>query len=463
DASGLAIGAVLSQGEIGKDRPIAYFSRVLRGAEVRYDTYEKEAYAMIQAVKNFRAYVYGRPFVIVTDHKPLVWFCTATDGNSQVLSIVHDIYENEPIKVIICLGTIRYVPYDERDQIFYEAHKSAIGGHKGGFEYILTIEDQLSKFCIASPLNNMLATTVADVFIKRFICTFGAPKVLLTDQGRNFIKRTHHVLGEYLKQFVSRDNEWNNWLELATFSYNTCVHEGTKFTPYELVFGKVARVPTSEPLHELDCLPTYNDYISKLVNRLINIRELARENLIKAKEKSKEIHDKHIKFVTFKAGENVFLLKGPKPNKFGDHYDGPYKILEVFPNGNVSLKIGSKTKVVHPNHMNIQLFIVMAMYWGCSEAIIGYDCGSKILNMTTISLVDIDECDIEENRVETSLPEIALLQLNEYQHTNAIQCKIEIHRVIQHCGWQSYNSIVSQGINEYIYPISRELCQVAHD
>ncbi|CAG5084881.1 Protein of unknown function [Cotesia congregata] len=109
------------------------------------------------------------------------------------------------------------------------------------------------------------------------------------------------------------------------------------------------------------------------------------------------------------------------------------------------------------------LFIVMAMYWGCSEAIIGYDCGSKILNMTTISLVDIDECDIEENRVETSLPEIALLQLNEYQHTNAIQCKIEIHRVIQHCGWQSYNSIVSQGINEYIYPISRELCQVAHD
>ncbi|XP_074114124.1 uncharacterized protein LOC141537176 [Cotesia typhae] len=105
----------------------------------------------------------------------------------------------------------------------------------------------------------------------------------------------------------------------------------------------------------------------------------------------------------------------------------------------------------------------MVMCWGCSEAIIGYDCGSKILNMTTISLVDIDECDIEEDRVETSLPDIALLQLNEYQHTKTIQCKIEIRRVIQHCGWQSYNSIVSQGINEYIYPISRELCQVAHD
>lgn len=85
DASGFAVGAVLSQGEIGKDLPIAYFSRVLRGAEVRYDTYENEAYAMLQAVKAFRPYVWARPFILVTDHMPLVWFRNATDGNSRIL------------------------------------------------------------------------------------------------------------------------------------------------------------------------------------------------------------------------------------------------------------------------------------------------------------------------------------------------------------------------------------------
>ncbi|CAD6243041.1 GSCOCG00012645001-RA-CDS [Cotesia congregata] len=110
------------------------------------------------------------------------------------------------------------------------------------------------------------------------------------------------------------------------------------------------------------------------------------------------------------------------------------------------------------------IFLLMAItQWESAYAIIGYDCRSKILNMTTISLVDIDDCELGEEKAEMFLPEIALLQLNEYEHTKIIQCKVEVNRVIQHCGWQSYNSIVNQGINEYIFPISREMCQVAHD
>ncbi|KAH0534797.1 hypothetical protein KQX54_008579 [Cotesia glomerata] len=38
--------------------------------------------------------------------------------------------------------------------------------------------------------------------------------------------------------------------------------------------------------------------------------------------------------------------------------------------------------------------------------------------MTTISLVDIDDRELGEEKIETFLPEIALLQLNEYEHTN---------------------------------------------
>jgi len=63
----VAIGAILSQGPIGKDRPISYASRVLNDAEKNYSTIEKELLAIVYAVKRFRLYLYGKKFSLVTD------------------------------------------------------------------------------------------------------------------------------------------------------------------------------------------------------------------------------------------------------------------------------------------------------------------------------------------------------------------------------------------------------------
>lgn len=84
DASNFAIGAVLSQGIVGSDKPIAFASRKLSDTESRYSTIEKELLAVVWAVKYFRPYLYGRKFTIYTDHRPLAWLNSLKEPNSKL-------------------------------------------------------------------------------------------------------------------------------------------------------------------------------------------------------------------------------------------------------------------------------------------------------------------------------------------------------------------------------------------
>lgn len=84
DASNLAIGAVLSQGPVGADKPIAYASRTLNSSEINYSTIEKELLAIVWATKYFRPYLFGRKFKIMTDHRPLQWVMNIKEPNSRL-------------------------------------------------------------------------------------------------------------------------------------------------------------------------------------------------------------------------------------------------------------------------------------------------------------------------------------------------------------------------------------------
>ena len=73
DASDYGIGAALSHKmPNGSEKPVAFMSRTLNRAELKYSQIEKEALACMVGVSRFHSYRYGHHFVLQTDHKPLL-------------------------------------------------------------------------------------------------------------------------------------------------------------------------------------------------------------------------------------------------------------------------------------------------------------------------------------------------------------------------------------------------------
>ena len=84
DWSPVAIGAVLTQADDrGYEHPVAFASRALRGAELRYSATEGECFALVHFVEHFRPYLHGVQFTVQMDHAALKWLMTGPQKNAR--------------------------------------------------------------------------------------------------------------------------------------------------------------------------------------------------------------------------------------------------------------------------------------------------------------------------------------------------------------------------------------------
>lgn len=84
DASPYGIGAILSQILEGKERIVMCMSSSLNKSEQNYAHIQKEALAVVVAVKKFHKYIYGRKFTLICDSKPLKYIF---DTNKQLPTV----------------------------------------------------------------------------------------------------------------------------------------------------------------------------------------------------------------------------------------------------------------------------------------------------------------------------------------------------------------------------------------
>ena len=85
DASNVGVGAVLLQRYEDTLHPVAYASKRLTPAQERYATIERERWAIIWYLQRFYVYVYGRHFVVQTDHQPLTYLNSAKHSNGRLM------------------------------------------------------------------------------------------------------------------------------------------------------------------------------------------------------------------------------------------------------------------------------------------------------------------------------------------------------------------------------------------
>ena len=105
DTSELGIGSVLQVWREDRWEVAAFYSRQTRGTEQRYSASKLEALAVVETVRHFGYYLYGRVFVVYIDHKPLCELMTSDRLNPRLRRL--------SLKLQHWLVTIEYLPGDK--------------------------------------------------------------------------------------------------------------------------------------------------------------------------------------------------------------------------------------------------------------------------------------------------------------------------------------------------------------
>jgi hypothetical protein len=81
----VTVAAILSQVQNGVEKPIAFASRQLNKAEQSYAASEFEMLALVWATIYIRYHLYGKKFLVRTDHSALTYLRNFAENNSLLL------------------------------------------------------------------------------------------------------------------------------------------------------------------------------------------------------------------------------------------------------------------------------------------------------------------------------------------------------------------------------------------
>lgn len=159
-------------------------------------------------------------------------------------------------------------------------------------------------------------------------------------------ERVNQVLEQYLRCYSDANHDdWSMLLTSAEFAYNNVAHEGTKYSPFYLEYGRHPRAgPT---LIKSATTETLDDLMSKR----LQAQEQAKAALTLAAERMKWYYDKGVQSVPFEKGQKVLVnLKDYQKTEraLNPRYEGPFTILEKLSPVTFKLDLPPKFRAYHP-------------------------------------------------------------------------------------------------------------------
>ena len=227
-----------------------------------------------------------------------------------------------------------------------------------GNKYVLAITDYFTKWVIAIPVEKQNAQTTAEVLYEHYICIYGVPRQILSDQGTPFnnqlieaftkILGCHHIKStpyhpqtngaierfnatferQLAKVTNAHMNDWDMHLKSIVFAYNIGKHASTQYSPYQLQFGRHPNLPPDPPIAKYE-FSKPSDYFQHFRRTLTLYHRYARENIIKHQQYYKTNYDVHRADPQFNVGDRVLKRLSNSRTKLSALYSDPMTIIKV--------------------------------------------------------------------------------------------------------------------------------------
>ncbi|XP_030845845.1 uncharacterized protein LOC115925941 [Strongylocentrotus purpuratus] len=235
-----------------------------------------------------------------------------------------------------------------------------------GNRYVLVIGDYFTKWTESYAMPNQEAKTVANIFVEEFVCRYGIPNELHTDQGRNFesnlmsevckllgikktrtcplhprsdgmIERFNRTLIGMVRTLIDPDRNQRDWDELlphAMLAYRSSVQESTGETPAIMMLGRELSLPVDilvERSSSVENGSEIGDYAEQLRDKLHDVHDRARNKLRLTGERQAKMYDRNTRLTSYKVGDWVWLYgierkRGVCP-KLTMKWTGPYLVI----------------------------------------------------------------------------------------------------------------------------------------